>query len=48
MEYTYHEGQTKQPVLVLLHGTGGDETSMLPVAKALAPEASYLRQVITM
>ncbi|MGT2866503.1 alpha/beta hydrolase [Streptococcus fryi] len=42
MEYTYHEGQTKQPVLVLLHGTGGDETSMLPIARALAPEASYL------
>lgn len=42
MEHIYQAGQEKQPVLVLLHGTGGDETNLLPLAKTLNPDASVL------
>ena len=42
MEYIYHAGAQNAPVLVMLHGTGGDEQSMLPLAQALDPNATYL------
>lgn len=41
-EYIYKEGKTDQPVFVLLHGTGGDETNLLPVAEVFNPEATVL------
>lgn len=41
--YIYNEGKTAlSPVLVLLHGTGGDEYSLLPLAETVAPEAAVL------
>lgn len=42
MEHIYKRGAHNQPVYVLLHGTGGDETSLLSVADYLNPEASIL------
>jgi predicted esterase len=30
------------PVLVLLHGTGGDENDLIPLGEAIAPEAAML------
>ncbi|MHC9001780.1 hypothetical protein [Enterococcus bulliens] len=40
--YQFRKGKTDAPVLVLLHGTGGDEFSLLPLHEALDPNASIL------
>lgn len=41
-EYIYREGKANHPVLILLHGTGGDEQNLLPVAEALDEEATVV------
>src|SRR5699024_4325495 len=40
-EYIFNEGKAGEPVLILLHGTGADENNLLPVAEAIAPEATF-------
>ncbi|QQK79132.1 alpha/beta hydrolase [Salicibibacter cibi] len=43
MKHIFKEGTNKQaPVLLLLHGTGGDENDLLPLAEMIAPESSVL------
>lgn len=42
MKAIYQAGQPEAPVLVLLHGTGGDEHSLLEVGRAISSEASLL------
>lgn len=42
MEYIYKENKKGAPVFVLLHGTGGSETDLLPLAQALNPEYNVL------
>lgn len=41
-EYIYNEGKAGEPVIVLLHGTGADEKNLIPVANAIAPNATVL------
>ncbi|MPY10681.1 alpha/beta hydrolase [Arthrobacter bussei] len=40
--HLFHEGAADTPVLLLLHGTGGTEHDLLPLAERLAPGAGYL------
>lgn len=42
MKSIYKEGNKEKPVLFLLHGTGGDENSLLALAEIIDPEASVL------
>ncbi|MFB1080946.1 alpha/beta hydrolase [Jeotgalibacillus sp. JSM ZJ347] len=42
MHHIYHEGKEGKPVLLLLHGTGGTEHDLLPIADMIDPEASIL------
>ncbi|AXF57287.1 alpha/beta hydrolase [Salicibibacter kimchii] len=43
MKHIFQEGTNKKaPVLLLLHGTGGDENDLLPLAQMIAPESSVL------
>lgn len=41
-EYIYKEGKKNHLVLILLHGTGGDEKNLLPVAEVLDGEATVI------
>ncbi|KGR77288.1 alpha/beta hydrolase [Ureibacillus sinduriensis] len=43
MRHIFKEGTNQdKPVLLLLHGTGGDENGLIPLADIVDPEASYL------
>lgn len=43
MRHLYERGTGEgAPTLLLLHGTGGTERDLIPLAQAIAPEASYL------
>lgn len=43
MRHLFHEGKDESaPVLVLLHGTGGTESDLLPLAQTLSPNSSVL------
>ena len=42
MIHIYKEGISTKPVLLLLHGTGGNEQDLIPLANMIDPEASYL------
>jgi phospholipase/carboxylesterase len=42
-DYHYEPGtDATQPVLLLLHGTGGNETDLIPLARLIAPAASLV------
>ena len=40
--HVFQKGVPQGPTLVLLHGTGGDETNLIPLAKSLLPKANLL------
>ncbi len=43
MKHVFQKGKdTSKPVLLLLHGTGGNEVDLLPLAEIVDPEASVL------
>ncbi|WP_397539064.1 alpha/beta hydrolase [Rummeliibacillus pycnus] len=43
MKHIFKKGQdSKKPTLLLLHGTGGDELDLLPIAERIDPTASVL------
>lgn len=42
MKHIFKQGKNDLPVLLLLHGTGGTENDLLPLAELIAPENSIL------
>lgn len=42
MQHRYIEKETDHPVFLLLHGTGGSENDLIPVAEMIDPDASIL------
>lgn len=41
-EYIYNQGKKDHPTFILLHGTGGDEKNLLPVAEIIDSEATVV------
>ncbi len=41
-EYIYEKGKENKPTFILLHGTGGDERNLIPVAQAIDVDANIL------
>jgi phospholipase/carboxylesterase len=42
MEHIFKQGKENGPTLLLLHGTGGNERDLLPLAELIAPDFSVL------
>ncbi|MBO0469455.1 alpha/beta hydrolase [Enterococcus sp. DIV0242_7C1] len=42
MNYIIEQGKADAPVFILLHGTGGDEHSLLPIGKELNADATLI------
>lgn len=42
MRHIFKEGQLEGPTLLLLHGTGGNEHDLLPIAEIIDPSANVL------
>ncbi|SFA90811.1 MULTISPECIES: alpha/beta hydrolase [unclassified Bacillus (in: firmicutes)] len=42
MQHVFHKGEKDGPILLLLHGTGGNEKDLIPLVNMIAPGASYL------
>ncbi|MGY3779562.1 alpha/beta hydrolase [Isobaculum melis] len=42
MKHLFKQGDSQKPVFLLLHGTGGDERDLLPIAAFIDPTASIL------
>lgn len=43
VRHIFQQGEdTEKPTLLLLHGTGGNEHDLIPLARAIDPEASFL------
>jgi phospholipase/carboxylesterase len=40
--HRFEKGRTEERPLLLLHGTGGDENDLIPLARTIAPTASLL------
>ncbi len=42
MKHIFQKGDSSKPVFLLLHGTGGNESDLLPLAEMIDPNASIL------
>lgn len=42
LPHVYEQGSDSAPLLLLLHGTGGDENDLVPLGRALDERAGYL------
>lgn len=42
LPHRFEPGRPEAPVLLLLHGTGGDENDLMPLGRAISPHATLL------